>query len=149
MKALVVYESTWGNTEKIAQAIAAGLAGGTRALHLKNAGAEELDEIDLLVIGSPVNNGRPSPSMQTYLKSVKPETAAKLKVAAFDTRLRSRLATMLGNAASRIAAQFKELGSNVIATPEGFIVKGQKGPLADGEIDRAARWGKDLTRLGA
>lgn len=64
MKALVVYESTWGNTEKIARAIAAGLAGGTRALPLRTAGAEELGKIDLLVIGSPVNNGRPSPSMQ-------------------------------------------------------------------------------------
>ncbi len=147
MKALVVYESTWGNTEKIARAIAAGLAGGTRALPLKTAGAEGLDKIDLLVIGSPVINGRPSQSMQTYLQSVKRETSAKLKVAAFDTRLKSRLATMLGNAASRMAAQFKELGSNVIASPEGFIVKGQKGPLADGEIDRATRWGRDLAQL--
>jgi flavodoxin len=147
MKALVVYDSTWGNTEKIAQAIAAGLAGGTLALPLKTAGAEELDKSDLLVIGSPVNNGRPSQSMQTYLKSVKRETAAKLKVAAFDTRLKSRLATILGNAASRITEQFKELGSKVIAEPEGFIVKGQKGPLADGEINRATRWGKDLAQL--
>lgn len=81
------------------------------------------------------------------MKSVKAETAAKLKVAAFDTRLKSRLATILGNAASRMTAQLKELGSNVIATPEEFIVKGQKGPLADGEIDRATRWGKDLARL--
>jgi flavodoxin len=147
MKALVVYESTWGNTEKIAQAIAAGLAGGTRALPLKTAVAGELDGIDLLVIGSPVINGRPSQSMQAFLQGVRPETSAKLKVAAFDTRLKSRLATILGNAASRMTAQFKELGSNVVAPPEGFIVKGQKGPLADGEIDRANRWGKDLARL--
>ncbi len=147
MKALVVYESTWGNTEKIAQAIAAGLAGGTRALPLKAAGAEELDKIDVLVIGSPVINGRPSPSMQTYLQSVKRETAAKLKVAAFDTRLKSRLATMFGNAASRMSAQFQELGSKPIARPEGFIVKGQKGPLADGEVERATRWGEELARL--
>ena len=147
MKALVVYESTWGNTERIAQAIAAGLAGGTRALPLKTARAEELDKIDLLVIGSPVISGRPSQSMQTYLQSVKRETAAKLKVAAFDTRLKSRFATVLGNAASRMTAKFQELGSNAIAKPEGFIVKGQKGPLADGEVDRATRWGKDLARL--
>lgn len=147
MKALVLYESTWGNTEKIAQAIAAGLAGGTRALPLKSAGAGELDRIDLLVVGSPVINGRPSPSMQAYLRSVKPETAAKLKVAAFDTRLKSRFATMLGNAASRITENLNKLGSKAVAKPQGFIVKGQKGPLADGEIDRATRWGNDLAQL--
>jgi flavodoxin I len=147
MKALVVYDSTWGNTENVARAIAAGIGAGTNAVHIKTVGTEELDKVELLVIGSPVISGRSTQSIQDYLKSVTKETAARLKVASFDTRLSSGFATMFGNAATRIAKHLENMGSRVIAKPKGFIVSGQKGPLADGEIDRAAQWGRELAEL--
>jgi len=147
MKALVVYDSTWGNTEKIARAIADGFGSGTNAIHIKTVGAEELDKVELLVIGSPVISGRSSQSIQDYLEGMTKETAAGLKVASFDTRLSSPFARMFGNAATRMVRQFVSLGSQVVAKPEGFIVSGQKGPLADGEIDRATQWGRDLSKL--
>jgi hypothetical protein len=94
-----------------------------------------------------VISGRSSPAVQNYLKGMTKQTAARLKVASFDTRLPSAFARMFGNAATRTVKQLAGLGSRVIAKPEGFIVQGQKGPLAVGEIDRAARWGSDLSKL--
>lgn len=147
MKALVVYDSTFGNTENIAKAVAAGIGNGTPAIHVKAVEAKDLDAVGLLVIGSPVISGRTSRPIQDYLKSLTEQTAARLNVASFDTRLPSAFATMFGNAATRTVKQLAALGSRVIAKPEGFIVQGQKGPLVDGEIDRAARWGSDLSTL--
>ena len=63
MKAMVVYDSTWGNTEKIARGIATGFGGGTNAIHVKTVAAEDLEKVDLLVIGSPVVSGRSSVRM--------------------------------------------------------------------------------------
>jgi hypothetical protein len=65
-------------------------------------------------------------------------------VAVFDTRLRARWVKVFGYAADRIAEKVKLLGADLIAEPEGFIVKGKKGPLAEGELERAAAWVRGL-----
>jgi flavodoxin len=145
MKALVVYDSTWGNTEKIATAIAAGI-GGTRAIRVGSADVKEYEEIDLLVLGSPVLGGRPTESMQKHIKSIPQAVAKKLSVATFDTRVSMKFAKIFGYAAVRMADQLKGEGSKLKSTPQGFIVKGRSGPLAEGELERATKWGEELAR---
>ena len=146
MKALVVYDSTWGNTEKIATAIAAGIGGGTRAIRVGSADVKEYEEIDLLVLGSPVLGGRPTESMQKHIKSIPQAVAKKLSVATFDTRLSMMFAKLFGYAAVRMANELKGAGSNLKSTPQGFIVKGRSGPLVEGELERATKWGEELAR---
>jgi flavodoxin len=145
MKALVVFDSTWGNTEKIAQAVASGIGGGTKAHRVGAIEAKRLENIDLLVVGSPILGGRPSPAMQGYINSMPEATAKKLRVATFDTRLMMRFVKIFGYAAVRMADQLKDKGCALNST-EGFFVKGRSGPLADGELARASEWGKKLSR---
>ena len=145
MKALVVFDSTWGNTEKIAQAVAAGMGGGTHALRVGAAEARRFDALDLLVLGSPILGGRPSPAMHDFIASIPEAVGRKLQVATFDTRLMMRFARIFGYAALRMADQLKAKGCALIST-EGFFVKGRSGPLADGELARATEWGRRLSK---
>ena len=146
MKALVVYDTKWGHTEQIAKAIAAGLGKGAKTARVGDPEANLLGGIDLLVIGSPVIGGRPTKLLQEMLKEMKPEPSTKMKIATFDTRMTMKFAQKFGFAAVRMADQLKELGFTIKAEPEGFIVKGQKGPLEDGELERAEKWGKTISK---
>lgn len=146
MKALIVYDSTYGNTEKIAKAIGAALTGEVKVLRAGEVNPAELNAFDLLVIGSPTYGGRPMPSVAELLNKI-PESAIKGKnIAAFDTRIPTKLAKIFGYAADRIAKNLKEKGGNLVVPGEGFFVNGKEGPLKEGELERAASWAKELTK---
>jgi len=146
VKALIVYDSTYGNTEKIAKAIGAALTGDVKVLRAGEVNPAELNAFDLLVIGSPTYGGRPMPSVAELLNKI-PESAIKGKnVAAFDTRIPTKLAKIFGYAADRIAKNLKEKGGNPVVPGEGFFVSGKGGPLKEGELERAASWAKGLVK---
>jgi flavodoxin len=145
VKAVVVFDSTWGNTEKIAEAVASGIGGGTKAVRVGAAKASELEHVDLLVLGSPIVGGKASPAMQAYVNALSPGPTGRLDVATFDTRLMMRFVKIFGFAAVRMADTVKEMGCNV-KSAEGFFVKTRTGPLADGELERATQWGKTLSK---
>ena len=147
MKTLVLFDSNWGNTEMIACAIAAAIGMGTNAVRVGSEEAKRAENIELLVIGSPVIRGRPTKQMQEYLKAITRKVNSKLKIATFDTRMTLEYAKKFGFAADRVADQLKQAGYRIISEPKGFIVTGQKGPLAEGELERANRWGKELSKL--
>jgi len=147
VKALVVFDSVAGNTKKIAEAIASGIAGETRAVSVGSAEAKDLGNVSLLVVGSPTYGGRPTEAMQAFIASL--EKAPDLFVAAFDTRLRMKFVRLFGFAADKIADRFRRIGSTVEDEPAGFIVNGRAGPLADGELERARAWGQELSKKHA
>jgi len=144
MKALIVYDSVYGNTEKIAKAIAEAItpSGEVKILRAGEANLSELASIDLLIVGSPTHGGRPTPAVQDFLNKV-PKLQG-INVAAFDTRIQTKLVRVFGYAAGRIANNLKKRGSILIASPEGFFVTGGRGPLKEGELERAAAWAKGI-----
>ncbi len=143
MKALVIYDSQHGNTEAIARAIAgAAPRGAARAVRVGDVKAAELLKVDVLAVGSPTLGGRPTPAVQAFLDGIPAGSLAKVRVAAFDTRMNMFIAKLFGWAADRIAAGLAAKGGLPAAKPAGFIVKGRNGPLADGERERAAVWAK-------
>ena len=146
MKALVVYDSVYGNTEKIAKAIADGIIpfGEAKALRAGEASTSELASVDLLIVGSPVHGGRPTPTVQDFLNKMTPQSLKDTKVTAFDTRATSKFAKIFGNAAGRIAGQLTKKGGLLIVPAEGFFVIGTRGPLKEGELERAANWAKEI-----
>lgn len=148
MKALVVFDSAAGNTRKIAEAIASGIAGGTKAVSVGSAEAKDLGNVSLLVVGSPTYGGRPTEAMQRFMASLE-NPARDLSVAAFDTRLRMKFVRLFGFAADKIADRFKQIGSAVEEEPVGFLVMGRTGPLAGGELERAHAWGQALSKKHA
>jgi flavodoxin len=146
MKTLVVYDTTYNNTAKIAQAIGAAQGGDVKVQKAGDVDVAELNSYDLLVIGSPTYAGRPMPSVVELLNKI-PESAIKGKnIAAFDTRVPAKFAKIFGYAADKIAKSLKDKGANLLLTPEGFFVTGKAGPLKDGEQERAAAWAKTLVK---
>ncbi|RJQ56585.1 MAG: hypothetical protein C4521_00170 [Actinobacteria bacterium] len=162
MRSVVVYESLWGNTAAIARAIAEGIGAGAKALPTSEATPAEVAEADLIVAGAPVlgfqlptdkmrDNIRnspgkapappdlSSPSMRSWLETV-PE--GKARFAAFETRIW----WSLGGATKAIERAFEAKGYRKIAKRQRFIVTGAYGPLKEGEIERARRWGAELAR---
>lgn len=160
MKAVVVYESLWGNTAAIARAIAEGIGDGAQALSTAEATPEALVGTDLIVAGAPVlafhmssdrtratiaarpEPGAPvpdlsHPSMQSWLDALAPGTTP---CAAFDTEVRGPF----GKAAPAIAAALQAKGHGLLEPGEGFVVSGKYGPLRPGELERASRWGEHL-----
>jgi flavodoxin len=146
MKALVVYDSVYGNTEKIARAIGGAIAGEVKVLPAGEVNPSELEGLDLLIAGAPTQGGRPTPGMQGFLKKVTESAIKGKSVAAFDTRISAKWVGIFGYAAGRITRELKGKGGNLIVPPEPFYVKGTEGPLKDGELERAATWAQELVK---
>jgi hypothetical protein len=161
MKAVVVYESHWGNTAAVAEAIAAGIGGGTRVLSTAEAVSDALKGVDLLVVGSPLLGFRvpnemmvqgmrnqqhkvppdlSNPPMRTWLNGLSKGSA---RCASFETRVW----WSPGSAAGGIFKALTALGYMPAAKPQKFIVQGAQGPLKEGELDRAKAWGAELAGL--
>ena len=162
MKTVVVYESLWGNTAAIARAIAEGIGAEAQALSTDEASAAVVADADLVVAGAPLlgftlptdkmragirtNPGRPPappdlshPSLRSWLEAL---PAGEGRFAAFETRLR----LSPGSAIADIARGFERAGYRQVAEAQRFLVKGKFGPLRDGELDKARRWGAELAR---
>jgi flavodoxin I len=144
MKALVIYDSKYGYTEKIAKAIGAAIGEEARVMKVGDVKVEDIAAYSYIIIGSPTQGGRMTPAMKTFLDSLPADIFRGKRFAAFDTRMKSLFVKMFGWAAAKIEASIKEKGGNTTAQPQGFFVKSGKGPLADGELERATVWAKSI-----
>jgi len=151
MNILVVYDSMYGNTEKIAQAI--GTATEATVLHVNQVKEEHLAGLDILIVGSPTQAFQPLKPLKTFLNDLPAGSLKGVKVASFDTRadleevgskLLSFLVKLFGYAAEPIQAKLVRKGGVKVTTPAGFLVHGKEGPLKDGEVERAIQWAKQM-----
>lgn len=142
MNALVVFDSRYGHTEQIAQAI--GGAIGCRVRKAAGVDPAGLIHLDLLILGSPTHGGWFTPAIREMLE-VWPALDG-LQAAAFDTRTDTIWNRILrfGYAAPRLARALEDKGARLLAPPEGFVVLGTKGPLRAGELARARAWATGL-----
>jgi flavodoxin I len=146
MKIMVIYDSAYGNTEQIARAIFAALGTPEEVaiMRASSVNPEQLHRLEMVVVGAPTNGGRPMPSMLEFLNKIPGQALQGMKIAAFDTRMTNKLVGIFGYAAGKIADSLTKKGGTLVAPPEGFFVKGAKGPLKDGEFERAAGWAKAI-----
>lgn len=147
MKALVVYESVFGNTEKVTQAI--GKVLGAPVIGVSDVAMEQLKGLDLLVVGSPTRGFRPIENITAFLNSIPNGALQGVKVAAFDTRIDLQtikpkvfrfIVSKGGYADKTIAKMLQKKGGQLVEPTEGFSVKDSEGPLVEGELERAAEW---------
>ncbi len=143
MKTLVVYDSAYGNTERIARAIGSAIAGDVHVSHVGGLDDSSLERVDLLIIGSPTQGGKPTKAIQDFLDNIPESFLTRGCVAAFDTRLSTKWVGIFGYAAGRIAENLKARGAYLVASPAAFFVKGKEGPLKAGEVERASVWAKE------
>lgn len=172
MRALVVYESMFGNTAQVAEAVAKGLVEGlddgtgaghdVRLLSVERAPAPLVEPVDLLVVGGPthafsmsrpntradaVRQGAPSVSrdsngIREWIDGLDPGRHAEA-VATFDTRA-AKARHLPGSAAKGAAKALRRKGFAPTVRPVSFWVADVAGPLLDGELDRARAWGVEL-----
>jgi flavodoxin len=150
MKALVVYDSVFGNTEKIAMQIGKVFGPKKNIVRIRKVTPGLLEGINLLIVGSPTNGFCPTPGTSVFLRDLQ---LKHIKVAAFDTRIDKAYVKKLfvkffmkiwGYAAEPIAKMLVNAGGELVVPPEGFYVIGNAGPLRDGELARARKWAKQI-----
>lgn len=120
MNALVVYDSTHGNKEGIAQAVSQTISGQVR--RVGEVDSVELEGLNPLIVGSPTHGGFPTPEMEALLRAS--PAFQGVMVAVFDTRTKK---AVFGYAAPRMAGRLQKSGGNLVAPPEGFFVLGIEG----------------------
>ena len=165
-KALVVFESMFGNTELIAQAVAEGLRASmpVEVTEVMDAPADPPADISLIVAGGPTEafsmsrtrtrteavrqGGRPGREefgLRDWLAGL-PSRDTNTKLATFDTKF-AKMRQLAGSAAKGAAKAGRHHGFNLAVPPESFFVHDTAGPLADGELGRARAWGQRLGYL--
>jgi flavodoxin len=139
MNSLVIYASTSGNTQRIAESIADALRRrGSVELMSADEAPTVLPAADVILIGGPTERHTMTEPMARFLDRLAPESVSAIAAAAFDTRLRwPRL--LSGSAADEIAKRLRAAGARLATRPESFFVS-MKPELEPGEIDRAAVW---------
>ena len=156
MKAIVVYDSEFGNTEIVARAIGEVLEseGAVEVRRVSDVQPEEFERLDVLVVGSPTQQFNPTKATSSFLKGIPKNGLSGTRVAAFDTRLTVEeiektailafFVRIFGYAAKPIGDALKKKGGELAIPPEGFLVQGMKGPLVDGELERAEAWAREI-----
>ena len=148
VKALVVYDGLFGNTEKVAKALAAGLESGGVDVNVVKVDAvkfDELGKVDLLCVGSPVHAWNASKPVKEFLERLKSvEDLSGKKAFAFDTKIKSKLA---GSAGGKIERKLKDLGLIIAKHSESAVVKGREGPLEEGAEETFKQIGAELAKI--
>ena len=166
MRALVVYESLFGNTEQVALAITSGLSEhlDVELLEVTDAPQVITEALNLIVIGGPTHafsmtrpstredafrqgasHGSTAVGLREWLEQLGKGSHSSL-VATFDTRV-SKVRHLPGSAAKGAAKLVHKLGYSSAAQAESFYVEDVTRPLLEGELDRAHAWGEMLGSL--
>jgi len=147
MNVLVVYESMYGNTARIAEAIGAGLRERVPVEVREMAGVTDIPTgLDLLVVGGPTYAHGVESAMKAFLDRIPEGSLAGVAATSFDTRL--DWPKFISGAASKgIGERLAHKGARTVATPESFRVQDKDGPLLEGEVERATAWGRELATL--
>jgi hypothetical protein len=160
MKALIVYESMFGNSEAIARAVADGLGGAYEVTVADAASQPPAEGFDLLVVGGPTHAfsmSRPSTRQDAERQGQtrpggtdvglrewldRSPMLTGVAAAAFDTKVNKPFVP--GSAAQKAHRRLRRLGCRLVAPAETFRVIGTTGPLVTGEEERATRWGETV-----
>ena len=163
MRALVVYESMWGNTEQVAQAIAAGLRESmeVESVEVEQAPADPGPEVGLIVAGGPTHafsmsrtstradalqrgadHGRSTFGLREWLDGL-PTGQHPQRIATFDTRV-AKMRHLPGSAAKAAAKVAHRHGFERAENVESFYVDDMEGPLLEGELTRATEWARQI-----
>lgn len=155
MNILIIYDSFFGNTERIAREIGRSFSPSEdpRVMKVHQVHPDLLVDLDLLIIGSPTRKFRPSPAITDFLKGLPKNSLEDVEVAAFDTRISLEkidsptlrfIVKTGGYAAKSIARRLQRRGGRLVVPPEGFLVKDTEGPLLERELARALVWGEEI-----
>jgi len=147
MKGIVVYDTSYGNTKKIAETIAETLKESgieVDLFHHKDVKKLNGKNYNFLVLGSPTKFGTMSFAIRGFLGKVKSEEWMNKPFATFDTENPENVEKKQGSAAEKIAEKLKEKKMNQLLPVLKALVHEMKGPLKEGEIERTKDYARTL-----
>ena len=146
MNAMVVYFSKFGNTKKLAEVIAERLTsnGNVQILSSDDLTFSDLQDIDLVVMGTPTHNMNLPKSVKPVFVNLPKGILSGIPFAVFDTSY--KMSWLLNNftASKRLARKLRKLGGKLVLPPEIFHVMEREGPPYEGEIERAQEWARSI-----
>jgi hypothetical protein len=165
MRALLVYESMFGNNQAIAEAVAEGLAPEVtvEVVEVGHAPVPIPDEVELLIVGGPnhaFGMSRPSTREQAAQETDEPLVSAgiglrewldslppldrPIRFVTFDSRVDKNVIRTVDRTAGSLRKRLRKRGMRPLDDSESFLVEDMKGPLVPGELERARAWGAEL-----
>jgi len=147
MKGIVVYDSSSGNTKKIAETIEETLKESGMEVdffNIKNVKKLNAMDYNFLILGSPTRFGTMSFAIRFFLGKVKSKEWMNKPFAAFDTENPENMEKKEWSAAEKIAERLRDKKMNQLLPVLKAAVLGQKGPLKEGEIERTKDYARDL-----
>jgi flavodoxin len=145
MNVIIMWDSKFGNTQKLAQTMKAALA-DSHSVQLRPAdqGLRDAHGVDVLLVGGPTHGHGASQPLKSALTGLPEGTLLGTRVATFDTRFRLPK-LMTGSAASTATKLLKRAGASPMAPSESFFVSRDNPPqLEPGELERAASWARAI-----
>jgi len=139
MKSLVIFDSNFGNTKIIAEALAKELHGISK--HVKSATIKDIEACNLLIVGSPINGWTATEATRKFLTNLEHASLKSKYVTSFDTRMQ---VFFHGDAMTKIKNKLVSLEGQLISPPISFFVNGKEGPLLDGELAKAKTWASKI-----
>jgi flavodoxin len=147
-KGIVIYASNYGNTEKVARALAEGLEKGgvdVDCINIDEVDADKLGEYSIVAMGGPTHIAAMSKPMKEFLEALSGAKLKGVKGFAFDTRNPSRFNALdINSAARRIEGKMKKMKVKMIRRRESALVEGQEGPLHEGALERFTEIGAEI-----
>ena len=147
MKGIVIFDTSHGNTRRVAETISetlkeAGIEADT--FYVKDVKKLSVKHYDFLVLGSPTRFGTMSFTVKGFLGKVKGKEWINKPFAAFDTENPENIERKEGSAAEKIAEKLREKQMNQLLPVLKAVVLGMKGPLQEGEIERAKEYAREV-----
>lgn len=152
MRVLIVYYSKFGNTRRVAQAVADTMkqTAEVRVISIDQLGASELEGADLVIMGTPTHGFTVPPAVRSAWAALPAGILTGKSAAAFDTTVRLWPLRLM-RASPKLLRQLQQLGGKAIARPETFFVKTSSTQqsrevdlLLEGQIERAREWASQI-----
>jgi flavodoxin len=155
MKTIIVYDSVFGNTEKIAKTMAQSIENQCeiKITHINQLQLKDLQDINLLIIGSPTRGFEPTKPIAEALRKIKVKDYPFLMVAVFDTRIDvvkinniilNIFVKFCGYAVDTMEKIVRNNSLRLVGEGKGFFVEESEGPLRVDETNKAAQWVRDI-----
>ena len=151
MKTLVAFYSVFGNTQKVAEVIAAELKekGVVQLVSLDKLGGADLANLDLVILGAPTHNGGLPKAVRPFFSALPRRVLKKTPGAVFDTSRKAEGWWASFTASRRLTGKLRKMGGKLVTPPQSFYIAGCEGPLLDGELERVKAWtGQIVSALG-
>jgi len=145
-KAIVVYESKYGNTKLAAETIVEGMnqVTGMEAVlvEVHDANLTKINEFDVVLVGSPNHLGRATRGVTKFINRLAELKLENKQATVFDTYI-SNWVQDFEKVVKKMEKQIAEKASGIALIVPGLSigVEGTKGPITEGELPKCKEFG--------